>query len=408
MMAPSLDPLEARQLLSASPLHSHAERLHHHHAAVVENARQAHNAPTRISAAASTPTTSTSFSVVPSPQNPGQLFATAAIADNDIWAVGANIITTSPTAPAPPPLVEHFNGTSWNVIPTPVLSSGGANPPDAAFFGVAAAASNDVWAVGYRDDPINTANSGQLIEHWNGTSWRVNTTGPEIPGDVLHSVTVVSSNNVWAVGNATSNGLIEHWDGTAWSIVSNSVIAGAGQLSSISADSANDVWAVGNRVAAILHFNGTTWSRVASPSLDANSVTALSPTNVWAVGTVEVFFNRRFHQKAAIEHWDGTSWSIVSNPNPTSSPGLDSSLNGIAAISANDIWAVGTFHTSTGSPATLIEHWDGTSWTIISSPNPGTASSSLFAVTTLSDGTVVAVGSQTNQNSTATPLILQN
>jgi hypothetical protein len=87
---------------------------------------------------------------------------------------------------------------------------------------------------------------------------------------------------------------------------------------------------------------------------------------------------------------------------------LDSFLNGITAVSANDIWAVGSSHKSSGGSATLIEHWDGTGWTIISSPNPGTASNSLSGVTALSDGTVVAVGSQTNQGTGGTPLIVQN
>ena len=88
---------------------------------------------------------------------------------------------------------------------------------------------------------------------------------------------------------------------------------------------------------------------------------------------------------------------------------MNSSLNGIAAVSADDIWAVGggDFDT-TGSSATLIEHWDGTSWTIVSSPDPGTASNALAAVTALSDGTVVAVGDQQESGFDATPLILRN
>jgi hypothetical protein len=159
-----------------------------------------------------------------------------------------------------------------------------------------------------------------------------------------------------------------------------------------------------------LHFNGTIWSLTVAatfPDVAARAVTALSPTNVWAVGTVEVAFHHRLVAKGAIEHWDGTSWSFVSSPNPTPSPGLFGTLDGIAAISANDIWAVGERNTSSG-PATLTEHWDGTSWTIISSPNPGTASNSLFGVTALSDGTVVAVGTQTNQGTSETPLILHS
>jgi len=351
---------------------------------------------------------------VPSPQFPGGLVATAAIADNDIWAVGFQIQVTAPTAPPLPPIAEHFDGKSWSVVPTPALSSGGLNPPNAEFFGVAGVSSKDVWAVGVKTGPDNPDFGEQLIEHWDGTSWSVDTTGPTIEGDALRAVTAISANDVWAVGSTHGNALVEHWDGTSWSIVSNTVIAGAGALSAVSADASNDVWAVGQAGTGgppILHFNGTTWSlsvAVTIPDVGATSITALSPTNVWVTGTVGVFFNHRMHRKAAIEHWDGTSWRIVSSPNPTSSPALDSSLNGIAAISANDIWAVGSLNKSTGGTATLTEHWDGTSWTIISSPDPGTASNSLLGVTALSDGTVVAVGTQTNQGTDETPLILHS
>jgi uncharacterized protein (TIGR03118 family) len=349
--------------------------------------------------------------VVSSPQIDGQLLATAAIADNDIWAVGFSDQVLAPPV-VDSTLAEHWDGKSWSIVSTPPLPSGGVNPPNAQFFGVAAAASNDVWAVGVRTGPNNPDFGEQLIEHWNGTSWTVDTTGPTIEGDSLSAVTVVSSNNVWAVGGASGNALVEHWDGTSWSIVSNPVIASAGGLSSVSADSANDVWAVGQAGTGgppILHFDGTNWTLVAPhPDIEATSVVALSPTNVWAVGTVGVFFNHRTHRQAAIEHWDGTSWSIVPSPAPTKSPGLDSFLNGITAISANNIWAVGLVDTSLGGQATLTEHWDGTSWKIINSPNPGNAHNGLSGATALSDGTVAAVGFQQDQGFDKVPLILQN
>jgi hypothetical protein len=127
------------------------------------------------------------------------------------------------------------------------------------------------------------------------------------------------------------------------------------------------------------------------------------------VGTVTVFADHRQHTKPAIEHWDGTSRSIVSSPNPNPAPTKDTALYGIAAISANDIWAVGAGNFSTISgTATLIEHWDGTTWTIIISPDPGNASNALFGVAALSDGTVVAVGEQQNSGFDPTALIVRN
>ena len=100
----------------------------------------------------------------------------------------------------------------------------------------------------------------------------------------------------------------------------------------------------------------------------------------------------------------------MARPNPNPVPTKDTALYGIAAVSANDIWAVGAGNFSTVSgTATLIEHWDGTSWTIVSSPDPGTATNALVAVTALSDGTVVAVGNQEDSTTgVISPLIVQN
>src|SRR5437899_949601 len=61
-----------------------------------------------------------------------------------------------------------------------------------------------------------------------------------------------------------------------------------------------------------------------------------------------------------IEHWDGSQWTMVSSPNPGS---VRDELYGVAAISANDVWAVGdSFNGGNSNNLTLIEHWDGTSW----------------------------------------------
>jgi hypothetical protein len=45
-----------------------------------------------------------------------------------------------------------------------------------------------------------------------------------------------------------------------------------------------------------------------------------------------------------------------------------------AAISARDIWAVGfDIISGTGDDQTLVEHWDGTAWMIVPSPDPGSS-----------------------------------
>ena len=56
--------------------------------------------------------------------------------------------------------------------------------------------------------------------------------------------------------------------------------------------------------------------------------------------------------------------NVVSSPN--GGPGL-SVLNGVSAISNSDAWAGGLYYNS--DTRTLVAHWNGTAWTIVSSPN---------------------------------------
>jgi hypothetical protein len=231
-------------------VHSHAEALRHHHATVVNKARHAHDPSAQVSVAAATPAAmatpaaTTGFSVVPSPAAPNAfLTGTAAIADNDIWAVGYDDVQVAPPA-FDSPLAMHFDGTSWSVVPTPTLSSGGPAPPEAQFLGVGAVSSNDVWAVGFATGPGNPASAVQLIENWNGSAWSV-VAGPAGEDGQLRNVAAISANNVWAFGGGTGSGpLVEHWDGTAWSIVPDTgVLSSLNGMVAVSVDSANNIWA---------------------------------------------------------------------------------------------------------------------------------------------------------------------
>src|SRR3954453_16971703 len=80
------------------------------------------------------------------------------------------------------------------------------------------------------------------------------------------------------------------------------------------------------------------------------------------------------------EHWDGSAWSVVPSPNPSSG---NNTLNSVAAISANDAWAVGS---SSGGPIAL--HWDGSTWSSAAVPSAG----SLTGVSAVASNDVWAVG----------------
>src|SRR6266567_9008360 len=113
------------------------------------------------------------------------------------------------------------------------------------------------------------------------------------------------------------------------------------------------------------HATTCNWRVVSSPNPSTqtfnslNAIAAVSASNIWAVGTAEL---NGSPNQAIIEHWNGTTWNLVSTQ-------LKSSvLNSIAVISASDIWAVG------GSGQTLTAHWNGTTWTTVASPNPSSES----------------------------------
>jgi hypothetical protein len=134
----------------------------------------------------------------------------------------------------------------------------------------------------------------------------------------------------------------------------------------------------------------TGWSIVSSPNINTRTeensiqdVACVSASDCWAVGE-----SRLDILQTLIEHWDGNSWSIVSSPNA----GAHSILDGVTCVSASDCWAVGAYYT--GSQwRTLIERWDGISWTIVASPNASASGDSeLFDVTCASGSDCWAVG----------------
>ncbi len=311
------------------------------------------------------------WTLVTSPNaSPGnnQLNAVASISANDVWAVGSadNAIGN------PQPLAEHWDGTAWSIVPTPTVVTG-------TLSGVAAISSTNVWAGG-GFLLSSRGNTAQFL-HWNGRKWSV-AKSPTVAGATIFGMAAVSSSDIWAVGAVISSGVaqtfIEHWNGRNWAVVASPAASTQNNhLDGVTAISASDVWAVGDfqNASGVFqtlteHWNGTAWSIVSSPSgvgpeAGLLGVAAVSTSDVWAVGDTG--------SGTLIEQWNGTSWAVV--PSPTPSGTLFNPLSGAAVVSANDIWAVGQSQNgTTGIPATLIEQWNGTSWSIVTSPAPGSAS----------------------------------
>jgi hypothetical protein len=311
------------------------------------------------------------FKVVSTP-NPDRflfndLFAASASSSTDIWAVGYAAI--------------HYDGTSWTGFPVPGVGSTGSK-----LWGVATISPTNAWAVGsFRTSETTTGN----LQHWDGTQWSVSSGDPLARGEILGSIAAISADDIWAGMCIPSD--FEHFDGTQWTFVYSGGTGspdGESCVQSISAISSNDVWAAGwinysgnTSSTQIQHWDGTQWTVTPSPNVGTGSnqlfgIVALADNNVWAVGdSVAPDTGIEYPNQTLIEHWDGTSWVVVPSPNVEYNNLVrDNVLQGIVAVSPNDLWAFGWFAANpsgeSGDEFSLVLHWNGTSWSVVPSPNP--------------------------------------
>jgi hypothetical protein len=296
------------------------------------------------------------------------------------WAAGS-------TGPAT--LILRWNGAAWTRVASP--SPGSSDTLD----GLGFSSARDGWAVG-------SSGSDTLIVHWNGSTWGTPPpppTGYETPGTLL-GVAAASNSSAWAVGYAgsISSGkvLMVHWNGSTWSRVTKpAVLAGAGRLAAITVVSASDAWAVGftgtdtSPRTLLLHWNGTAWSQVASPAPIAGALNAVTATATsgWAVGDV--------HPGGAaysplILRLAGKAWS-----RPATTYGThvndDVILDGVAVTSGSSAWATGNTQATSA-----LAHWNGSGWTSAYSLFPLPAVYFFSGVAAGPGGTAFMVGSRSS------------
>ena len=339
-----------------------------------------------VAADAATPRTS------PGSVVPGRLYSVAAVSATDIWAVGLN-----PSGA----MIMHWNGTAWTRTSEPGFLQG-----------TAATSPDNAWAVGGSNwfDPNAT-----VIYHWNGSDWARQPSPNPSSGGYFNGVAATSASDAWAVGQTgpgpgegtspSDRTLIEHWNGRAWTRVPSPTPAPAGGLARVTAVSPSDAWAVGwtgtgsgsgsGFNALIEHWNGRAWNVVPVPpsagkGLQLNAVTGISARNAWAVGTS---FAPALH--GVILHWNGTTWKRAVTP--AHQP--DGYLLGMTASSASNIWAVGQTSSCSRRCDTIIEHWNGCMWTVVPSPIPPSSHlNSLWGIATVSGGNAWAVGTTDYDN----------
>ena len=253
-----------------------------------------------------------------------------------------------------------------------------------------------------------------IADRWHDGRWTRNSlaVSPDPRGLRFHvfKVATVSSTDAWAFGSISSPSdplstlgiLIEHWDGVHWSVVphpaSGTQHAVPEQFTVISA---NDVWLISRTIGVdgvleplVEHWDGTRWSIIqtdpASTPAVVSSVSASGPDDVWIAGR-QTMAGTEQTAVPLLEHWDGTAWTVVENLPDLGNAALDS----VFASGPSDVWATVL---EPGQGIASFLHWDGNAWTSVAIPAPveyglrrsdstvgGTGPTDVWALWTVSD-----------------------
>ena len=232
---------------------------------------------------------------------------------------------------------------------------------------------------------------------------------------LLTGVSCASATFCFAVGatyfgpnSSHEKPVAERWNGKAWSIVPTPVATGAkyGGLTAVSCATMTDCVAVGSPVE---HWNGKTWSivHIAKPAAPIfatlSGVTCTSTTFCIAVGLQAA---KNAPSKTLIERWNGATWSVAASPNPHN-PGQVSRLDAVSCIDTTHCFAVGSYDLSLSS-STLVERWNGRTWSIVASPSSGGNFYGLAGVSCPSATMCIAVGTDGAGPLAATLAVLWN
>jgi len=254
---------------------------------------------------------------------------------DDVWAVGEDRADPETTKP----LVMHWNGSAWKVVPGPAVPTG-------SFDEVTIGPDGKPWTAGWASV---AGKEHAVVYRYDGNAWQPLTTGLEesINGNAL---TVISKNNAWLGVNAG----LAHYDGKTWMLVNDVPTDGSQIPTALAAAGPKDIWAVGvqhgggpaGELPLVLHYNGVSWTRIATPAGSAQLYdVALKNNHPVAVGESFETSGDTIVSKPLVLDYNGSQF--VKAASPTTADGTLTS-----ADAANGrLWTAGLTATPSGEYA---------------------------------------------------------
>ncbi len=186
-----------------------------------------------------------------------------------------------------------------------------------------------------------------------------------------------------------------------WSLVPSPNQEGWNWLAAVDASAGNNAWAVGwyldpnsELETLSMRWDGSAWTLVETPNVGTNGdalygVAAVSSSEAWAVGSAAGEPDT-YTSTTVVEHWNGSAWSVVPSPNPSKDPIYGANqLYDVHVFAPDDVWAAGWQWNPVGS-APLVERWDGRAWKV--SPTPEDVDRELQALDGTSSSDIWGVG----------------
>jgi hypothetical protein len=167
-----------------------------------------------------------------------------AAAIDDVYVVGQTELDDG----SPSGIARHFDGRTWSDLP-------------------AIAAMHPTWVGGTGSTDVWITTSSGVAFHWDGVTFRRHT----FPPMEVRGLWGAAPDDIWAVGAQYELEVepILHWDGTSWKIVTTGMPVGY-WYEGVVGTAADDVYIVGRvptfppalESGMVLHFDGTTWTQI--------------------------------------------------------------------------------------------------------------------------------------------------
>jgi hypothetical protein len=303
------------------------------------------------------------------------------------------------------PLVLQWTG-SWAFETAPVPKE----ETNTQLLGASCPSSSECFAAGGAQHGFATQIT--LVERFNGKEWKI-VTSPnpaKAAASVFHGISCTSTTACVAVGDFANESFVnenlaETWNGTEWKLVTTPNAKGAtfDELAAVSCTSSSACTAVGfyrneagHTLSLAERYNGTAWAIQETPNLAEATVTELlgvscvSSTACYAVGSS--------HGTGATtplsEFWNGTKWTIQTTPKPTGSKSAE--FQGVSCRSTSECEAVGGSVNAAEKNVTFAEGWNGTEWKVQATEELNATFYEFFGVSCGATSKCQGIGAVTN------------